>query len=247
MRPVASRGLILVFSLISLAALLSCGSGRGQLKGEVFIVTKGGENLKLGLVEIAIIPEAEINAAIERKKSAIDSNLAQLKADYDKAYAEYNLVHQAYERARQNYDKALKDETDAIYSGGYEQAAKKREYWSNEQMRLLKPDLENDSKQSQAKWNLEHFPTGEFFFNGLPSGIAKAITNSNGEFSVEIPRKGKFALAARAARQVPEEKYYWLIWVSLDGQQSKTVLLSNHNLINSDSSESVVRAKAMSF
>lgn len=242
-----SRALILVLSLISVSTCLSCGGRRGQLKGEVFIVTKGGENLKLGLVDIALIPETEMNAALDKKKSAIDTTLAQLKADYDKAFAEYNLVHQTYERAKQNYDKAQKDASDAIISGGYEQAAKKRDYWSNEQMRLLRPDLDNDSKQKSAKWKLEHFPTGEFFFDGLPSGVAKTITNSNGEFSVELPRKSKFALAARAARQVPEEKYYWLIWVSLDGEQSKTILLSNHNFMNSDTSESVVRAKAMSF
>lgn len=242
-----SRTLIVVLALISVATFVTCGGGRGQLKGEVFIVTKGGENLKLGLVEVTLIPESEMNAAIEKKKGAIDSTLAQLKADYDKACADYLAAHQARERAKQSYDKAQKDASDAIFSGGYDQAAKKRDYWSSEEMRLLRPDLESDSKQSQAKWKLEHFPTGEFFFDGLPSGIAQKITNSNGEFAVDLPRKGRFALAARAARQVPQEKYYWLIWVSLDGEQSKTILLSNHNLMNSDSSDLVTRVKAMSF
>ena len=50
----------------------SCGSRRGQLKGEVFIVTKGGENIKLGLVEVTVVPETDIGAAIEKRKAAID-------------------------------------------------------------------------------------------------------------------------------------------------------------------------------
>jgi hypothetical protein len=132
-------------------------------------------------------------------------------------------------------------------SDNYEQASKSRDYWSNEQMRLFRPDLEAESKQSQAKWRLEHFPTAEFFFENIPTAFGQAITNSNGEFGFNLPVKGKFALAARAERQQPEEKYYWLVWVSLDGQVAKTVLLSNHNLMTSDSPESVVKVKAMSF
>jgi hypothetical protein len=170
-----------------------------------------------------------------------------LTSEYDRAAAEYNSIHQAYEQAKNNYDKASQRSFDEIGSDNYDQTAKSRDYWSNEQMRLLGPDWEAKLKQSQAKGRLEHFPTAEFFFENLPPAFGKTMTNSNGEFTFDLPVKGKFGLAARAARQQPDEKYYWLVWVSLDGQGSKTVLLSNHNLMTSDSPDSVVKAKAMSF
>jgi hypothetical protein len=238
---------VIFAGLVLLLTAINCGPRRGQLKGEVFIVTKGGENIKLGLVEVTIISETEINAAIEKKKAAVDPKLVELRSEYDKATAEYNSIHQTYQRAKGNYDKSSQRAMDAIISDNYEQAAKTRDYWSGEQMRLLRPDQEAESKQSQAKWRLDHFPTAEYFFESLPQAFGKTITNSNGEFTFELPVVGKFALAAHAERQMPEEKYYWLVWVSLDGQPSKTVLLSNHNVMTSDSAESVTKAKAMSF
>src|SRR3989442_14173782 len=64
-----------VCSLILVALPCGCSSlqRQGELKGEVFIVTKGGGKIKLGLVEISISPEEEINSAIEKKKPAMDS------------------------------------------------------------------------------------------------------------------------------------------------------------------------------
>jgi predicted component of type VI protein secretion system len=89
-----------------LLTLDSCASRSGQVKGEVFIVTKGGENIKLGLVEVKVIGESEINAAIEKRNAAIASKLAELRSDCDKAMAEYNSIHQAYQHAKDNYDKS---------------------------------------------------------------------------------------------------------------------------------------------
>ena len=238
---------IIFVVLLFLLTALNCGTRRGQLKGEVFIVTKGGENIKLGLVEVTVISETEINAAIEKKKGAVESKLVELRSEYDKATAEYNSIHQTYQRAKDNYDKSSQRAMDAIVSDNYEQAAKTRDYWSSEYMRLLRPDLQAESKQSQAKWKLEHFPTAEYFFESLPQAFGKTMTNSNGEFTFELRVVGKFALAAHAERQTPEEKYYWLVWVSLDGHSLKTELLSNHNVMTSDSADSIIKAKAMSF
>jgi hypothetical protein len=37
------------------------------------------------------------------------------------------------------------------------------------------------------------------------------------------------------------EKYYWIVWVSLDGALEKKILLSNDNLLTDSSSESAVK------
>jgi len=44
--------------LLGLACVLmtGCASKDGELTGEVFIVTKGGRTLRLGLVEVRLIP-----------------------------------------------------------------------------------------------------------------------------------------------------------------------------------------------
>lgn len=245
------RQAVLFCGLVLLAELFGCTSQRqGELKGEVFIVTKGGENIKLGLVEIVVIPEAEMNAAIEKKKPVIDSTLTQLRSEAEKATAEYNPVHQAYEQANQNYERAQSEYIAAIGSGQFDQAYKRSQYWSDQRMKLFKEDLDKSSKKMMAESKAKGFPTAEFFFDGLPSGVSKTMTDSNGQFSLALPRKGRFALAAHAERQLPDEsheKYYWLVWVSLDGQPTKAIMLSNHNLMTSDSPDSVARAKSMAF
>src|SRR5260370_42177230 len=107
------------------------------------------------------MPEAEINAAIAKKKPAMDSMLAQLKSDFDKASAEYNSVHQRYEQADQNYDRAEKEATAALLanplSGSYEQAQKRAASWSNERSKLSMPDSEARIKKDSAEWKAKGF------------------------------------------------------------------------------------------
>lgn len=58
-------------------------------------------------------------------------------------------------------------------------------------------------------------------------------------------RSAIYVIAAKAQRRVFDstEEYYWLIWVSLDGQESKQVMLTNKNLMGDDSPDCVFKVK----
>ncbi len=73
--------------------------------------------------------------------------------------------------------------------------------------------------------------------------MASVKTDADGKFSIQLDRNIKVVLAAYAARQVvgKVENYYWLVTVSLDGQPSKRIFLSNDNLATSEFKDSLVR------
>jgi formylglycine-generating enzyme required for sulfatase activity len=66
---------------ICAAVLLGC-SGKREVTGQVFVVTKGGENVKLGLVGIHVVGEkelAEIAGRVQRQAATNRANLELLK------------------------------------------------------------------------------------------------------------------------------------------------------------------------
>lgn len=48
----------------------------------------------------------------------------------------------------------------------------------------------------------EHFPSADYYFEGLPPAIAAARTDADGKFTLPMLRKGKFAVVARGTRTV---------------------------------------------
>ena len=65
---------------IALGALLlclaSCSPREGQLTGSVFVVTRGGENVKLALVPVSVIPEDVLRAHVDRRRARADEERA---------------------------------------------------------------------------------------------------------------------------------------------------------------------------
>jgi hypothetical protein len=150
----------ILWCLFILAALSAAGCKRNtQLNGEVFVVTRGAQNIKMALVEVKAIREEFV-----------------------------------------------------------------REYFAR--------------KQAEATGEDEDMVTAEFYLKEMEflPVIEKATTNGDGKFSMALPAKGKFALFAKAKRLTldKEERYYWLVWVTVDKADSLDVMLSNDNLLSPD-------------
>ena len=60
----------------------------GDLNGEIFIVTGGGENIRLGLVEVKLIPEDSIQEFIQLKEHELDIVITNI----NKKIEEYNMI-----------------------------------------------------------------------------------------------------------------------------------------------------------
>ncbi len=76
----------------------------------------------------------------------------------------------------------------------------------------------------------------DYYFSGfwVLSPLATATSNSDGKFTMNIKGKGKAALIGQGERQTgfSTEKYYWIVWFSLDKGSPQTLMLSNDNLLS---------------
>lgn len=159
--------LLILFALF----FISCGKKDEkkeiEIKGDVFIVTKGAENYKLGLIKVTAIPED-----------------------------------------------------------------------------VIQPYINN--KISQRK-DLTDYESAETYFDDVyfPQGVTSATTDAEGKFTLKLPKPGRYAIAARAERNVinKTEEYYWLVWINADGRATKTIMLSNNNLTDSGSSDSLIQTR----
>jgi hypothetical protein len=210
--------------------LVSCAPERkGDLDGEAFIVTRGGQNYKLDLVPITLYSVDSLKPYLEQKKEKAETELARLGRLVNPNKSEMN----AKERAR---DAAFQ----AFLNAGYSDPNKR--------------SLEAAYQQAKEQWELSRrayyfllnaqskFVSGAFYFDGLPEPLVTTQTDSDGKFTIEMPAKGNFVIAAHADRTIGNstERYYWLIKVSLDGAAKKAITLSNNNLSSEGSSDSLI-------
>jgi hypothetical protein len=144
---------------------------KGTVSGQVFVSTKGGENFKLGAVEVGLFARDAIDVLIAGIKKYADIQIQQVDA------------------------------------------AKAERYYS-----------------------------GAFYFGYLGFPIHTAETDAEGKFVMEVPKSGRFVIAAQAERSVGKytEHYYWLQPVSLEGQQQVTQNLSTNNLTSTTGSSSLI-------
>jgi hypothetical protein len=231
----------------------------GELSGEVFIVTQGAQSIKLGLVTVVAIPEEEMTTFLEHKRATA----AKLKS-------ERQIEINAAENAMTDSRKAIAVSEAAIPTARKAASAAHLRYmevvdWENPEIgKKEKQEQHMFERQAVAKQqkvqarrktlaaqqitlgmmkaDRDYLDTSDYYFADLPAGIASAKTNADGLFTMTIPQQGKFALAAHASRRIldREENYYWLVWESLDGKSTKTVMLSNDNITTSGSPDSAI-------
>jgi hypothetical protein len=105
-------------------------------------------------------------------------------------------------------------------------------------------DLAFSSAKSLGDLRIEarKLNSGAKYFAKLPAPLTSVKTDADGKFSIPLDKNAHVVLAANATRRLlnKTEDYYWLVTVSLDGQASKRIFLSNDNLAASDSKDSLV-------
>jgi hypothetical protein len=244
--------LLVLLSLL----IVSCGSREGQLTGEVFVVTKGGQNFRLALVEVRAIPEDVIMPFIETKKTTAKTELAKLRPILDQAQASLRDSEASLAGSRTVYGGQLLVRDD-MPSLGDEAFKEKLEEWSrlraltfrtlrelSKEIQEKEQDLAQRTKDLTAiSDKINCWKSAECYFEGLPTTTTTAKTDADGKFTLSLDKKKRFVIAARATREIPSatEKYFWLIWVSLDGKSTKRIMLSNDNLLGIQNPDAVVR------
>jgi len=95
-----ARSLFLPLALVVLSSLAGCGPSTVKVDGDVFIVTKSGESVKLALVEVRAVPAAEMARFLRAK---IDATLLEIQARtaaLEQARASYDEADQALQKVQ---------------------------------------------------------------------------------------------------------------------------------------------------
>ncbi len=205
-------------------------AAKGALSGQVFVSSRGGENFKLGAVQVALFARDAIDSLLPSLKKYADYKIQQLrgplaeaKAALDQAAANESAAHHAWEQA--------------IRTRGDHMAARH----ATDVARKAVETAQNQYLEITGKLNFYY--SGVFYFGFLQSPIRSAETDAEGKFVIEVPQTGRFVIAAQAKRSVGDstERYYWLQPVSLvEGQQQLTQNLSNNNLTSTTGTSSLI-------
>ncbi len=194
-----------------------------EINGQVFIVTKGGNSIKLGLVPVAVYERAAIDKFLEEKKKAAAPVVEYFTPWYLKA-------KEAYENASKAGDSLNKAWMNDISNAGLE-----KQY---EQAKKIMRDA-RDLKERLSGY-IEYTRSGKYLFDGLPPELQHTKTDPDGKFSFTV-QPGSYVLVAVSQREIGDhlEAYFWMVPIGYDADK-KTVMLSNDNLSSSGSGESLV-------
>ena len=234
------KHLILFITGMILLLQNGCGSGQGELNGEVFIVTNGRENIRLGLVPIYIIKEKEMKYHIDKKNLEAQNLIEMIRPDVDKAFNEWKEAALEHKRATEKIPRKDFDTNDAKAYINYNVAFDKALAESEEKQKIM---FKKDAELTVLKIKIQSTRSRQFLLEGLDVGKEITKTNADGKFSIKINRNERYAILAQTNRQTlnSKEEYCWLIWASLDGKPTKNIILSNDNLFGTGSPDAVVK------
>jgi hypothetical protein len=175
--------------------LAGCSPREEKVDGSIFIVTKGGENFKLGLVTVSVFDERQIVPCLAKPTKDLEKHLADLKAKVAKLNEEKESLIQKRNIADEKSDDASKK----YWESNLGDEGKNR-LWdlrlkaasvTNSYNKLI---AENKQKLDSEVGQLQNWANEEpqVYFNNLPTPFASSKTDADGKFSLVIPPKTQF-------------------------------------------------------
>jgi hypothetical protein len=221
-----------------------------EVSGELFLVLKSRETLKLSLVKVFVINDQIANTLFLSSTNFAtggkwDFQIRSFSTDWARARKDYEIMRGLYEKtdvkASELWElrKNLYSRRGAIYSMryGYEKAKANEE---NEKLIKDATEQYNDysSQASNYKKETEEYKAKltqiEVSRNGAFGLLQNAsetsvLTDSEGRFSLTLDAGKKIFLFAHVQRELPGiiEEFGWLVQVG--DEQKQKMLLSNHN------------------
>lgn len=190
-----------------------------ELTGQVVLTARNGTKHKLGSIAVSVIPEEAFRKHLQSKTRYAELEGPKLQRSIDRLAAKLRLTRVDEDRL---WKILQRDEHNPRKADAWSVAYRKT--------KNLAEDIEElQAQQRQLK-------SGEYFFEGLPAGIA-AAPDANGKFTLEIPRAGRYGVAARACRELLKdtETHFWFVWVRFDRERSKRLMLTNENVLGGQS------------
>lgn len=207
-----SKG-ILALSAFVVCSLVGGCSRPATLTGQLFVVTKGRDNVKLGLVEVIAVPEQQLKAFQDEKVKA-------LLAEYDAALLKFRPCKEAMSKMKQ-----VAEAERATLLADYKKNCAE-EFGRN---------LDRMGELAQGSPFLEALPTNDASTTKTDADGRYTLTLLRGA------RYAIAARAERTVPgQDKPEQYRWLLWAQMDGEKNQ-LLLSNDNMMTENPADAVVR------
>ena len=250
--------ILLALTLSFQAAIAAPALKSTQIDGQVFIVTKGQQAIKLPLVKVSAVAAKDVEAFIKSRatqanamRAELASTLRELKQKQAELDAELEPLRQQkrilngavvreFEKCRGFGGVAYLECTESASMLESKRAAEAFE-------RELRPteekyaDIESAIKSLKQKYAITDHP--DVMTGGIGeavSPIATTKTDADGKFSLSFKSHGDIAIVATAKRSVvgEEEQYQWVVWVRPgNGGRRASVTLANDNLVQTGCDE----------
>jgi hypothetical protein len=229
-------------------------SEKGVLSGQVFVATRGGENVKLGAVRVELFANDAIDILLAGVKAFADAKSKQMEVDIAAAKEKERKAEAAAKQPTAAEEQAMaaaiqaeavaQQWTAAEQQGRAAEASVVMSAKAREAANAARAELDSLLEQKA------YYYSNQFLFTQLRSPIQTAETDGDRRFTIQIPRRGAYVLAVQAERPVQDEMetYHWMQPVSLNGQQQLVQNLSNRSIREAGafSSLELVREKARS-
>jgi hypothetical protein len=214
-----------------------------EVRGDVFIVTKGGQNIKLGLVQVGFIREAAIAPVIASQMEKARPKLLEIESTARDANhkAKMATIREDLMRTTVEITERTVGVAKEVGRRSYEQARKRHAEARAQYLDALKEHAQALKTYLDAERLVKLYRTGCFFAEGVPDAVARDKTDADGRFMVKL-QPGRYAAIAVANRQVgkEEETYCWYVWTTVAGEPTKKLMLSNDNLAETKCADCVL-------
>jgi hypothetical protein len=215
-------------------------SDQALITGQIFIVTKGRENVVLGDEKVALLDTHEARTYFNSKAVEWSNELAAAQEKVDQASKNYDAIYKDELTKLADDKKHQEDLMQTVPAGSQE--------WSDafERSQLVQGEIRDlhtgkntsdekkqfdDALEAQSRlWDEINWPSPEYF---EPS-IATTTTDSEGRFKFVVPKSSADAdmtILAKSERETADEneKYWWTVNVDLNGRKTYEFILSNDN------------------
>lgn len=220
--------------------------------GQVFLVLKSGNAVKLALASVNVLPETEALAAADAAQKQAEQLQGVAQTDISQEISSLAGQLAAKRESLRKRQQALTLEVEAMkgkrdFSEAY--AAKVAEINS------INAELARNDGIKEKTEALRKTQDGapRSFSNEFAEALLAVVkpasvtrTNADGEFTLQIPKKqGRVALLVEASRELDHvEHFVWFVWLDQLTPDGGVYLFSNHNVVGSANDANVVNVPA---
>ena len=198
---------------------------------QVFVVTKGGQNIKLGLVSVSAYLASDVNKQVATIEESERPARSAARREVDKLEAELADVKTRDRELKAKYDSLQSQWIKADYRDPL-----KNQYFREQQAAMMEwlnqssEPVRKAGELDRARRALARLSGVRNYIEGLSSPVDTTKTDADGVFELNVP-PGKYVVTAISRRQVAGdlELYEWAVELEVRGAIKK-LMLSNDNL-----------------